>query len=368
MTKPILDDPEKIRAIDKSGMIDFCINATSHYRNAAEIAQKIQVNNPQPDSIIIVGMGGSAIGGELVKDWARDKLKIPIEINRDYHLPAYADKKTLVLVSSYSGDTEETLSAFLDALKRGCMIFCLTSGGAVLTAAKKHKVPYLQVPGNMPPRAALPYMLVPLLIYLQKAGLAKNVEEELGEAFALIEKISKENGIDTPMVENFAKNTANYMGDSAPCAYGFGVYRSVAQRFKQQFNENSKTVAKWEYFPELNHNEIVGWEGRGEQCRWFSVIFIRDKAEPIEIETRIETTKSIMERIGLITFDLEVQGECTLAKMLSTILVGDFLSVYLAVLRGTDPVPVLTINHLKETLKENGIRDKIISDLEKNTP
>ena len=365
MNKPILEDVEKIRALDKSGMIDFCINAASHYRNAAEIAQKIQVNNSKPDRIIVVGMGGSAIVGDLLKDWTRDKLQIPLEVNRDYHLPVYADKNTLVFVSSYSGDTEETLSAFLDAMNHGCMIFCVTSGGPLLDATKTHKVPYLQVPVGMPPRAALPYMLVPFLIYLQKAGLVNGVEDELGEAFVMIEKISKENGLNTPMVESFAKNAAHHIDDSVPCVYGFGVYRSVAQRFKQQFNENSKTVAKWEYFPELDHNEIVGWAGRGEQCRWFSVIFIRDTAEPIEIETRIETTKGLMERTGLITFDLEVQGECALAKMLSTVVIGDFLSVYLAILRGVDPTPVLAINYLKEALKENGIRDKIISDLEK---
>jgi glucose/mannose-6-phosphate isomerase len=365
LTKSILEDVEKIRAFDKSGMIDFCINAASHYRNAAEIAQKIQVNNPKPARIIVVGMGGSAIVGDLLKDWTRDKLQIPLEVNRDYHLPAYADKNTLVFVSSYSGDTEETLSAFLDAINHGCMIFCVTSGGPLLDATKTHKVPCLQVPVGMPPRAALPYMFVPFLIYLQKSGLVNGVDDELGEAFVMIEKISKENGLDTPMVESFAKNTAHHIDDSVPCVYGFGVYRSVAQRFKQQFNENSKTVAKWEYFPELDHNEIVGWAGRGEQCRWFSVIFIRDTAEPIEIETRIETTKSLMERTGLITFDLEVQGECALAKMLSTVVIGDFLSVYLAILRGVDPTPVLAINYLKEALKENGIRDKIISDLEK---
>jgi glucose/mannose-6-phosphate isomerase len=365
MSKPLLDDTEKIRAVDKSGMIDFCVNATKHYRKAAEIARKIQVNYPKPDNIIIVGMGGSAIGGDLLKDWAKDKLKIPIEVNREYHLPQYAEKKTLVLVSSYSGDTEESLSAFLDALKRKCMIFCVTSGGALLASAKKHKVPYLQVPGGMPPRVALPYLLVPLLVYMEKAGFAEGVAEELGEAFVLIEKVSKENRPETPANENFAKNTAHHIGDSVPCVYGFGVYRSVAQRFKQQFNENSKSVAKWEVFPELDHNEIVGWEGRGEQCRWFSVIFIRDRAEPVEIETRIETTKGIMDRSGLITFDLEVQGECKLAKMLSTVVIGDFLSVYLAVLRGADPTPVLTINYLKDTLKENGVRDKIVSDLEK---
>jgi glucose/mannose-6-phosphate isomerase len=216
----------------------------------------------------------------------------------------------------------------------------------------------------MPPRAALPYMLVPLLFFMDKAGLVTRVKDELDEAIALLEKISKENGLETLTRDNFAKTTATYIGDTAPAVYGFGVFRSVAQRFKQQFNENSKSAAKWEYFPELDHNEIVGWEGRGEQCRYFSVIFIRDiEEEPVEIATRIDTTKGIMERAGLITFDLKVEGKSTLAKMLSTIVIGDFTSVYLAVMRGVDPTPVLTINYLKTTIEQNGVKKKIISEL-----
>ncbi len=364
MNTHVLDDIEKIRAVDKSGMINFCVEAPKHYRQAIDITQQITVNYPVPDNIIVAGMGGSAIGGDLLKDWARNRLIVPIEVNREYYLPQYADKKTLVILTSYSGDTEESLSAFRDALKRECMVYCISSGGALLKYAKKHGVPYLQVPGGMPPRAALPYMLVPLLVFMEKAGLVKGVKEELDEAVKLLEKISNENGPETTAIYNFAKNVAENIGDSTPCAYGFGVFRSVAQRFKQQFNENSKSASKWETFPELDHNEIVGWEGRGEQCKWFSVIFIRDVDEPVEIESRIETTKAIMERTGLVMFDLEVQGKSTLAKMLSTVVIGDFISVYLAVLRGTDPTPVRSINYLKDAIKEEGVRDKIISELE----
>jgi len=365
LAKPILDDIENIRAVDKSGMIDFYIEAPKHYRQAAKLAQEIQVNYPKPDNIIVAGMGGSAIGGDLLKDYLKDKLKVPIEVSREYQLPEYAGKNTLVLICSYSGDTEETLSALLDALKRGCMIFCVSSGGAVIEAAKKHKIPFLQVPGGMPPRAALPYMFVPLVVLMEKAGFISGVEAELQEAIALLEKVVKENGPETTVPYNFAKNTAQFIGESAPAVYGFGFYRSVSQRFKQQFNENSKSAAKWEYFPELNHNEIVGWEGRGEMARWFSIILIRDADESVEIRTRIETTKGIMERSGLIIFELEVQGRTPLAKMISTIVVGDFISVYLAVLRGVDPTPVKIINYLKDTLAQNGVREKIISDLEK---
>jgi glucose/mannose-6-phosphate isomerase len=361
----LLDNVERINAVDKSGMLNFSVNAAKHYREAAKNAERIIVDYPKPSNIIVAGLGGSAIGGDLLKDWAKTQLTVPIEVSREYKLPAYANKKTLVFITSYSGDTEETLSSFLDALKRKCMIYCISSGGALIKYAQKHKVPHLQVPAGMPPRAALPYMLVPLLIYMEKAGLVKGVTQELNEAFSLLEKISEENSPQKPTNENFAKNVAQNIDESAPVVYGFGFYRSVAQRFKQQFNENSKSAAKWEYFPELDHNEVVGWEGRGEQCKWFSVIFIRDIDEPVEIESRIETTKQIMEKVGLVMFDLEVQGKSPLAKMLSTIVVGDFVSVYLAVVRGVDPTPVKTINILKDTLKQNGFKEKIIEEIEK---
>jgi glucose/mannose-6-phosphate isomerase len=365
MTTALLDNLERIKIIDRNDMLDFSVNAAHHYREALKNAERIIVDYPKPSNIVVAGLGGSAIGGDLLKDWAKNQLSVPIEVSREYKLPEYANKKTLVFITSYSGDTEETLGSFLDALKRRCMIYCISSGGALIKYAQKLKVPYLQVPAGMPPRAALPYMLLPLLVYMEKAGLVKSVKTELDEALLLLEKISQDNAPEKLTVENFAKGLAHNIGESAPVIYGFGHYRSVAQRFKQQFNENSKSAAKWEYFPELDHNEIVGWEGRGEQIRWFTVILIRDPDEPLEIESRIEATKQIMEQSGLVIIDLEVQGRSALAKMLSTIVIGDFTSVYLSVLRGSDPTPVKTITTLKNTLSKNGVRDKIIAELEK---
>ncbi len=353
MVTPLLDNVERINAVDKSGMLNFSVDSPKHYRKAADIAAKIQVNYPKPDNIIVAGLGGSAIGGDLLKDWAKNQLSIPIEVNREYNLPAYAGKKTLALITSYSGDTEETLGSFLDALKRKCMIFCISSGGALIKYAKKHNVPYLQVPAGMPPRAASPYLLVPLLVYLEKAGLVSGVTKELNETITLLEKISVENGSKKLAKENVAKTLAQFIGDTVPVVYGFGFYRSVAQRFKQQFNENSKVPAKWEFFPELNHNETVGW--RKSWC--FSVILIRDKDEPVGIKSRIETTKQIMTQAGLKIFEIQTQGNSTLAKMVSTVLIGDFTSVYLAVLHGVDPTPVEVITHLKDYAgKERGKR------------
>jgi len=365
MNSAILDNIAKIKAVDKSKMINFSMDSANLYRESAKLAEKIQLNYPKPDNIIVAGMGGSGIGGDLLKDWARNRTAVPIEINREYQLPAYAGRKTLVLITSYSGDTEESLSAFLDSLKRKCMVFCVSSGGALVENAERLKVPYLRVPGGIPPRAALPYMFIPLLKCMEKMGLVSGTSEELSEALQFLKKISKENAPEMPAKENFSKTLALNIGQTSPVVYGFSFYRSVAQRFKQQFNENSKVPAKWEVFSELNHNEIVGWERADELNKCFSAIFIRDKEEPTEIQSRIEITKELVSKAGLKLFEVEAQGKSPLAKMLSTICIGDFTSIYLALLHGVDPTPVKTINYLKNTLEENGVKEKIVGELEK---
>ncbi len=364
MATSVLDDIGKIREIDRSNMLSFCVEAPKHYQKAAKIAEKISLRYPKPENIIVAGMGGSGIGGELLKDWARDKAQLPIEVSRDYSLPAYANEKSLVLIVSYSGETEESLSAFLDAAKRKCMILCISSGGSLLEFAEKLNAPYLRVPSGMPPRAALPYLFTPLLKSLEKMKIVSSVSEDLSEATKILERISGENAPEKSARENFSKTLALGIDASVPVVYGFGVYRSVAQRFKQQFNENSKIPSKWEFFSELNHNEIVGWEKAGKLAKCFSTIFIRDKNESNEIRNRIETTKTLM-RPDSKMFEVWSQGKSALAKMLSTICIGDFTSVYLAILRKVDPTPVKTIALLKEKMKQSGTKEKIIRELEK---
>jgi glucose/mannose-6-phosphate isomerase len=168
--KSMLDDVEEIKNVDKSNMLEFSIQAAKHYRQAARLAEKIAVNYAKPDNIIVAGMGGSAIGGELLKDYARCQTPVPIEVSKDYLLPAYASQRTLVVVVSYSGHTEESLSAFLDAQRRKCMIHCVSAGGCLLEFAEKLNVPHLRVPAGMPPRAASPYLFVPQLVLLEKMG------------------------------------------------------------------------------------------------------------------------------------------------------------------------------------------------------
>jgi glucose/mannose-6-phosphate isomerase len=360
----VLDDIGEISKVDKGNMLAFCVEAEEHHQKAARIAEKISLQYANPANIIVAGMGGSAIGGELLKDWVRDKAQVPVEVNRDYALPAYANKKSLVLVVSYSGETEETLSAFLDALKRKCMIFCVSSGGSLLEFAEKLSVPYLRVPSGMPPRAALPYLFVPLLKSLEKTGVVSGVSGELSEAIQLLKRATVENAPEKPAKNNFTKTLASGINGTVPVVYGFGVFRSVAQRFKQQFNENSKVPSKWEFFSELNHNEIVGWEKPEKLAECLSTLFIRDKSEPDAIRSRIEITKTLLPSASKM-FEMWTQGKGALARMLSTVCIGDFTSVYLAVLRNVDPTPVENINLLKDKLGQGEVKEKVKRELAK---
>ena len=359
-------DPEEIKRVDKADMLQFCLNMSRHYQEAATLASSITTSYPKPRNIIIAGMGGSAIGGEILKDWARGKICVPIEVNREYHLPVYANEETLVLVTSYTGDTEETLSALLDALRNKCMIYCITSGGTLMRIAECLNIPYLRVPAGMPPRAALPYMFIPLLMFLEKIGLSE-VSLEFSEAFSIIEKIEKQNAAKTPVVDSLVKTLAVNIEGVIPMVYGFGIYSGVARRFKQQINENAKMVSKWDNLPELNHNEIVGYEKSEKYKDQLAAIFIRDKDEPIEIHSRIEITKKLIGASGVSLYEVWSQGKSNLAKMLSVIAVADFLSNYLAILRGVDPTPVQTIDKLKDSLKKNCVKEQVIKEIEKMT-
>ena len=354
-----------MRKIDKNNMITFCTEAANHCKESWKNAEKIKFDYPSPENVIIAGMGGSAIGGELLKDFTRGTAQVPIEISREYHLPAYAGKKSLVILASYSGDTEETLSSFLDALNHKCMVFCVSSGGNLIKYAKKLNVPYLQVQGEMPPRAAMPHMFMPLLKCMEKFNIAPKVSDDFSEATKVLQKVSSENAPNKPASESVAKTLALNLFDPTPVVYGFGIYRGVALRFKQQFNENAKVPAKWETFSELNHNETMGWESAKELAKCFAVVFIRDKVEPVEIRSRIETTKTLMQPTMSKMFEVWAQGKSNLAKMLSTILVGDFTSVYLAMLRKVDPTPVKTVDAMKEKIEQNGVKKKILQALDK---
>lgn len=347
----LLDRRGKVRTVDKSNMLKLCEKTPDFCRDAMERAQGVEMPYKLPEEIIISGMGGSAIGGDLLKHWLRYTASIPIEVCRDYVLPAYADENSLVVSISYSGETEETLSAFVDAAKRGCMALTITSGGHLQAFSQRLGIPQVTIRPGLAPRAAIAYTFFPLIVLMKKLHVVENLTAEVEETLRVLRKISEANRLEVPLKDNPAKNLASEIAGTIPVVYGFGQYQAVAQRLKCQFNENSKIPSKFDVFSELNHNEIVGWEASKSLTKTFSALFLRDPEEPPEIQTRIELTKNMVRPKVAKILEIAAEGKLRLAKMLSTMYVGDFTSIYLAVLRGVDPTPTKNIARLKRELK-----------------
>jgi glucose/mannose-6-phosphate isomerase len=365
----LLDDVERIQRIDRDGMRtllerfpEFCDDALKR-AHALEIPPQITLSGSRiiqytrPKTIIVAGMGGSAIGGSLLKDWLQDILLLPIEVPRSDSLPAYADQDTLVFVVSYSGNTEETVSCFVEALERGCMIIALTSGGVIQDYCHGLDVPLVRLPGGYPPRSALPYLLLPLATALRQLGVLPSLDAEVADALAVLRTVRAEVKPETPVSRNPAKRIALGLEGHIPLIIGAGFYGSVALRLKSQFNENSKTPASTEDFPELNHNVIAGWTERRDLTQNFSVILLRDLQEPSMTRARIEATRDlVLDKGAAQVLEIWSRGKGRLARMLSALYVGDYTSFYLATLYGVDPTPIPVISELKRRLEKGGTK------------
>jgi glucose/mannose-6-phosphate isomerase len=363
----VLDNQVTLKKVDSSNMLGDLAKTTEYCRDAIKRAKQVdmpKIVNPQ--NIVIVGMGGSAIGGEILHDWLRDTLPIPVEVCRDYVLPAYVNKDTLVFGNSYSGNTEETLTAFLSAIKRKCAVLAVTSGGQLEEFCKKLHVPHVMIPAGLQPRVAVPYMFFPLPVLLEKLGILSNIEDELEEAIAVLEKVAKANSPTVPAGDNQAKQLAAELLRTIPVVYGFRQYTSIAHRLKAQFNENSKVPSRSNVFPELNHNETVGYDAPEALSKQHSVILIRDTQEPSEIRNRIETTTDLVFGRANKVMEIMAQGKGKLAKMFSVLCTGDYASVYLAILQNKDPTPVKIIDRVKgELAKKTRMKEQFEAELAK---
>jgi len=324
-----------------------------------EIPEKVRVNSKitivysKPSQIIVVGMGGSAIGSEMLRSWLLDRCPIPVEICRDYHLPKYAGLRTLVVAVSYSGNTEETLNAFVEAVERGCMTISMSSGGFLEEFSHRLGLPHLQIPSGYPPRSAIPYLFFPLTSVLRKFNVTSSFDAEANEAISILKTLRAEIGLDSPTDMNPSKRVAVALEGLVPMICGYGQYAAVASRMKSQFNENSKTPAKFECFPELNHNETLGWTGLKNLTRVCGVVIIRSDDEPPEMTARIEVTKELVFNQGAGTMtEVWSRGSGQLARMLSVMYIGDFASIYLGILYGIDPTSMSVIEELKKRLDD----------------
>jgi len=307
------------------------------------------------DSLVIAGLGGSAIGGDLLRACYQPVLRCPVEVARDYHLPAYVGADTLVFAASNSGNTEETLSAYDQARRAGATIVAFTTGGELGNRASRDGVPLVTFPGGLQPRASLGYGFIPLVIASAKLGLLPSpLLDDIDEAVATMRGVRDRCNPDAPGDENVARALASTWRGKLPVIYGSQGERGVAAyRWKTQINENAKAYAISNVFPELNHNETVGWSGahgQGNPEKVLRLCILRDDREPAHIQRRVELTKKIIaEHVDGID-EVWATGESALARMMSLIYVGDFASCYLAYAYGEDPPPVNVIDWLKSEL------------------
>lgn len=365
----IFEDEERVKEIDKEDMYKVLINMPENCVDMSKIAKNFQLYQEIKGSnnILICGMGGSAIGGNLIQDLLIDKIKIPIFIYRGYNIPAFANNKTLMIVISYSGNTEESISAFSQGIEHKCQIIVISSNGKLIEYCQRLKITYMKVPAGIQPRAALPYLFIALLIILQKTHIISDFSQDLEEAISILKILKTELSIKNPISKNNAKHIALGIYGFIPVIYAPPNYGSLARRMKCQFNENSKNPATWDEFPELDHNEIVGWELQSQITQMCCVILLRTQDEDEAIKNRIEITKeTILNDKVKDIFEIWSQGESRLAKMLSLLYISDFISFYLAILKGVNPTPVNGINELKNKLNEklnilDKIEDKLIS-------
>lgn len=343
---------ELIAQYDSSNMRRLIADFPRQAEEAAAIgeATRIKLSASSVRNIVISGLGGSAIGGDLLRSYLAGEIKVPIAVNRNYLLPQYVNDKSLVIISSYSGNTEETISSHKDAVKRKAKILCVTSGGTVKAFAEQKKQPFIHIPGGLPPRAALGYSFFPTLIALSKLGLIRSQKKEIKETIALLQKKSAVYS-NHEAENNPALVLAKKLHGKLPVIYSSADrFDTVNLRWRGQFAENAKMLSYGNLFPELNHNEIVGWEVQKDIMSKIHVVILHDRDDHVRIQRRMEITKNIIGEFADGISEVNSEGKSLLARMFSLLHLGDWVSFYLAMLNHVDPTPVKKIDFLKSEL------------------
>lgn len=302
-------------------------------------------------NIVVTGLGGSAIGGDLLRSYAARYAEIPVIVNRDYDLPNFVGPNSLVFAVSYSGNTEETLSAYQQARDKGADIIVVGSGGKLQDYAVRDGAAILSVPPGFVPRAAIGCLFAPIVLALEHMGFLREAREQITECSSVLKELRETLNPRVEVPENLARVIAEKTRGNIPIIWGTtGVSEVAAQRWKAQINENAKCPAYYNLFPELNHNEIVGFEVPTDLLSRQVYILLRDPEDNERIKKRIEISKTIIRDKVKNIIEVHSSGKSFLARLFSLIYVGDYASVYLALEYDINPTPVKMIDYLKAEL------------------
>lgn len=345
----------KTNALDRLGMSELLRNFSKQIEEALEIGENFDgaksLTGPF-EKICFIGMGGSAIGGDVIRSLFAQTSPVPVWVSRHYDLPPFVDSKTLCIFSSYSGNTEETISAFHQAMQRELKGVIITSGGELSRLSKSHHLPWIQIPTGFPPRAALGYSVFPVLKLLSKIGLWEWEEDAVEETLSLLKNLAaKRYAPEVALNSNPAKKLAKKLHKRFAAIYaGVELLEVAALRFRNQIEENAKALASHHIIPEMNHNEILGWQFPKELVSKCAAVFLRDEGDHPRIQLRMKITQNVVAKSGAPRIEIYSQGRSRLARLFSVIYLGDWISYYLALLYKIDPTPVVVIESLKKQL------------------
>lgn len=348
-----LDDELAVRAGDPGGMLATIAALPGHCREGYRLGREaVSVPSARDvTTVAVCGMGGSAVAGDLIRTMYADRLAVPVVVVRASELPGFCGPHTLVLALSYSGDTAEVLECFEEAIRRGCRVIAVTSGGRLSSRAAELGLAMVLVPAAFMPRAALGYLALGALGALEAAGVVPPLADDVEEAAAELGPLAATCAPAAPASVNPAKHLARAIGDRVPVVWGAeGIGSAAAVRWKTQFNENAKVPAWASALPELDHNEVVGWsDGAGSR---FFLVALRHDGEPGGDAARFPLSMDIARESGVQAEEVWARGSSDLARFLSLVMTGDFTSTYLGIARGVDPTPVDAIARLKQALAE----------------
>jgi glucose/mannose-6-phosphate isomerase len=348
-----LDDLAALEANDPSGMLEAVLGLAAQCREGYR-AGVTAADLPSGDgvtAVAICGMGGSGVSGDVIRALYRDRLTVPVTVAKGPVLPAFCGKDTLVVVSSYSGGTAETLACFGEAGDWGCRLVAVTSGGELGRLAAEQGVAVVPVPAGFQPRAAVGHLAFGALGALESIGVIPTLAEEVAHVAAALERLRNRIGPEVPLSENPAKRLAVAIGDRFPVVWGAdGVGAVAAGRWRTELNENAKTPAFSAALPELDHNEVVGWSaGTGDR---FVLLTLRHPGEHPDVAARFPVSVEVALSAGLQHHEVRADGDTPLSSLMSLVMLGGAVSVYLAALRGVDPTPIDAITRIKKALEE----------------
>jgi len=348
-----LDDRKYITKLDKAKMRMLIGGLPGQFSAAGKSFQEANLSlRGRYTSVVVAGMGGSAIGGDLACARLYSDFPAPISVVRGYEVPSFVTKNTLLIAVSYSGNTEETLSAFQDGKKRGARVVCIASGGSLMEMAKSESLPFLTVPEGLPPRCAIGALTTYILLSIGLAFQVPGYAAELEDVADVLKNMRSALELDSPLKENPAKKIAGNLVHKLPFVYSScRMTDPVAKRWSTQINENAKSLCHYSNLPELDHNEIVGWGIPREVSYASHVLFLDPGNLSDKLKRRLKVTKEIVSQVAEAE-TLTAGGTGDLARLFSLIFLGDYVSFYLAMLNGVDPTPVERIDLLKTKLRE----------------